>query len=56
MSSLYSSNRQAPLPMLRLLLCAQLRLLLLRAQLGLQVGLGSVLRAAFLVSELEGKE
>jgi hypothetical protein len=38
----------------RVLAVAQLRLLLLRAELGLRIGVGSVLRAAWLVQDLEG--
>jgi hypothetical protein len=38
----------------RILLAGQLKLLLRRAQLGLPVGVGSVLRAARVALELEG--
>ena len=40
----------------RILLIAQLRLLLRRAELGLRVGVGALLRTAFLVRELDGEE
>jgi hypothetical protein len=40
----------------RLILIGQLKLLLLRAQRGLRVGVGSVLQTAFLVRQIEGDD